>query len=44
MARTQEEHTLVSGKAGLGHFCPPARHMKIFASHPKIMFTDTIEM
>ena len=34
----------VSGKGGLGRFCPPARSMKIFASFPKIMIIDTTEM
>ena len=44
MTGARDEHTEVSGKAGLGLFCPPARYMKIFASYPKIRITDTREM
>ena len=41
MARTRDEHAEVSGKAGLGLFCSPACHMRIFASHFYIVFVDT---
>ena len=44
MAGAPDEHAEVSGKAGLGLFCPPDRSMKIFASYPKIMIIDTTEM
>ena len=44
MAGAADEHAEVSGKSGLGLFCPPARSMQIFASYPKIMIIDTTEM
>ena len=44
MSGAPDEHTEVSGKAGLGLFCPSARSMKIFASYPKIMIIDITEM
>ena len=44
MARTRDEHAEVSGKAGLGLFCPPACSMRIFASHLYIVFVDTTDV
>ena len=44
MAGAPDEHAEVSGKGGLGLFCPPARSMKIFVSYAKIMIIDTTEM
>ena len=44
MGGALDEHAEVSGKGGLGLFCSPARTMKMFASFPKIMITDTTEM
>ena len=44
MAGAPGEHAEVSGKGGLGLFCPPARSIKIFASYPKIMIIDTTEV
>ena len=44
MAGAPNDHAEVSGKGGLGLFCPSARSMKTFASYPKIMIIDTKEM
>ena len=44
MAGAAEEHAEVSGKSGLGLFCPSTHSMQIFASYPKIMIIDTTEM
>ena len=42
MAGAPDEHAEVSGKGGLGPFCPNARSMKIFASYPKIMIITSV--
>ena len=44
MTRTRDKHAEVSGKAGLGLFCPPACSMRIFASHLHIVFVDTTDV
>ena len=44
MTRTRDEHAAVSGKAGLGLFCPPAYSMRIFTSHLYIVFVDTTDV
>ena len=43
MAGAPDEHAEVSGKGGLGLFCPPARSMKIFVSYAKIMIIDILQ-
>ena len=44
MTRARDEHAEVSGKAGLGLFCPPACSMRIFASHLYIVLVDTTDV
>ena len=42
--KDSRRHAEVSGKAGLGLFCPPACSMRIFASHLYIVLIDTTDV
>ena len=44
MTRTRDEHADVSGKAGLGLFCPPSCSIRIFTSYFYIVFVDTTDV
>ena len=44
MTRIRDEHAEVSGKAGLGLFCPPSCSMRIFTSHLYVVFVDTTDV